>query len=97
MRRFLDVLILFLVDARFPRWETTNLMISYSTPLELIEQLKGKIAQYIDDNSREWSGFALNIDKMEYQNAIHLVVAIERKHTPSLFELRLTFVRRRSR
>ena len=60
-------------------WETTNLMISYSTPLELIEQLKGKIAQYIDDNSREWSGFALNIDKMEYQNAIHLVVAIEHR------------------
>lgn len=62
------------------RWETTNLMVAYSTPLELIEQLKVKIATYIDENSREWSAFALNIDKMEYQNAIHLIVAIERKY-----------------
>ncbi|KAH6914178.1 Mechanosensitive ion channel-domain-containing protein [Coprinopsis sp. MPI-PUGE-AT-0042] len=60
-------------------WETTNLMVAYSTPLELIEQLKGKIATYIDENNREWSGFALNIDKMEYQNAIHLIVAIEHR------------------
>ncbi|TFK25518.1 hypothetical protein FA15DRAFT_686963 [Coprinopsis marcescibilis] len=60
-------------------WETTNLMVSYSTPIETIEQLRVKIGTYIDSNSREWSGFALNIDKMEYQNAIHLIVAIEHR------------------
>jgi hypothetical protein len=54
-------------------------MVAYSTPLELIEQLRVKIGTYIDENNREWSGYALNIDKMEYQNAIHLIVAIERK------------------
>lgn len=39
-------------------------MISYTTPLEIIEQLKTKIGEYVSANSREWSGFALNIEKM---------------------------------
>ena len=52
--------------------------VSYSTPLEVIEQLKSRINDYVAANSREWSGCAVNIDKMEYQNAIHLVVAMER-------------------
>ncbi|KAL0953430.1 hypothetical protein HGRIS_004666 [Hohenbuehelia grisea] len=60
-------------------WETTPLMVSYNTPLEVIEQLRSKIATYVQTNNREWSAFALNIDKMEYQNAIHLVVAMEHK------------------
>lgn len=60
------------------RLETTTLMISYMTPIEVIEQLRTKIDSYISANSREWSSFELNIDKMEYQNAIHLIVAIER-------------------
>jgi len=53
-------------------------MISYNTSIEVIEQLRMKIGSYITANNREWSGFGLNIDKMEYQNAIHLIVAIER-------------------
>jgi len=53
-------------------------MISYDTPIEVIEQLRMKIGSYITANNREWSSFGLNIDKMEYQNAIHLIVAIER-------------------
>ena len=57
-------------------------MVSYNTPIELIEQLKIKIGAYISTNSREWSGFALNIDKMEFQNALHLIVAIEREFYP---------------
>ena len=52
---------------------------SYNTSIEVIEQLRLKISAYITANSREWSGFALNIDKMEFQNALHLIVAIERK------------------
>ena len=60
------------------RFETTTLMISYDTPIEVIEQLRMKIGSYITANNREWSSFGLNIDKMEYQNAIHLIVAIER-------------------
>lgn len=47
--------------------------------MEIVEQLRSRINAYISANNREWSGCALNIDKMEYQNAIHLVVAIERK------------------
>lgn len=62
-------------------WETTTLMISYNTSIEAIEQLRVKIDSYINANNREWSGFALNIDKMEYQNALHLIVAIE--HRPN--------------
>jgi len=54
------------------------LTISYKTPLEIVEQLKIRINAYVAANSRDWSGCALNIDKMEYQNAIHLIVAMER-------------------
>lgn len=54
-------------------------MIAYNTPLELVEQLKSRIQAYITANNREWSGCAVNIDKMDFQNAIHLTVAVERK------------------
>jgi len=67
----------------FSRWETTNLVVSYDTSMEVIERFKAKIATYMNNNSREWSNFALWIDKMEYQNAIHLVVAIERESSMS--------------
>jgi small-conductance mechanosensitive channel len=60
-------------------WETTNLMISYDTPLEVVEQLRQRVKQYVANNSREWSAAEINIDKMEYQNAIHLIVAMERE------------------
>ncbi|KAG1840078.1 Mechanosensitive ion channel-domain-containing protein [Suillus subalutaceus] len=60
-------------------WESTTLMIAYNTPLELVEQLKARIQTYITANNREWSGSAVNIDKMEFQNAIHLTVAVERE------------------
>jgi len=56
------------------------LTVAYDTSLELIEQLRGKIMAYVSANSREWSNCALNIDKMEFQNAIHLIVAMERKY-----------------
>ena len=60
------------------RWESTTLTVGYDTSMEAIENLKIKINTYVNTNSREWSGFTLNIDKMEYQNAISLVVSIER-------------------
>ena len=53
-------------------------MVSYNTPMETIDQLRSRINTYVNANNREWSGFGLNIDKMEYQNAIHLIVAMER-------------------
>ncbi|KAG6903175.1 hypothetical protein C0995_002718 [Termitomyces sp. Mi166 len=62
-------------------WESTKLTISYNTPLETIEQIKTRINAYVTANNREWSGCGLNIDKMEYQNAITLVVAME--HRPN--------------
>jgi hypothetical protein len=61
------------------RWESTNIMVSYNTPMEVIEQLRSKIASYVAQNSRDWRDAALQIDKMEYQNAIHLIVAMERR------------------
>ena len=48
--------------------------------MEVIEQLKSKIIHYINSNNREWSDCALNIDKMEFQNSITLIVAIERRY-----------------
>jgi hypothetical protein len=62
------------------RWETTTLTVAYDTSMEVIESLKSKINAYISTNGREWSGFTLNIDKMEYQNAISLIVAMERTY-----------------
>ncbi|EPQ54807.1 hypothetical protein GLOTRDRAFT_111417 [Gloeophyllum trabeum ATCC 11539] len=62
-------------------WETTNLMISYNTPLELIEQLRQRINNYVSQHNREWSGCGVHIDKMEFQNAIHLIIAME--HRPN--------------
>ncbi|KAH9485263.1 Mechanosensitive ion channel protein Msy1 [Psilocybe cubensis] len=62
-------------------WETTQLMVSYDTPMEAIEQLRLKIIAYMNANSREWSDCALNIDKMQYQNAIYLNVSME--HRPN--------------
>ena len=61
------------------RWESTTIMISYSTPLEIIEQLKQRIQTYVANNSREWSNSGVNIDKMEYQTAIHVMIGVERK------------------
>ncbi|KAK7030742.1 calcium channel [Favolaschia claudopus] len=60
-------------------WETTKLMVSYNTPLEVLEELRARISAYVTANNREWSNSGLNIDKMEYQNAIHLVVAMEHR------------------
>ncbi|KAF7309662.1 hypothetical protein MIND_00337300 [Mycena indigotica] len=60
-------------------WETTNLMVAYTTPLEVLEELRARITAYVAANNREWSNSALNIDKMDYQNAIHLIVAMEHR------------------
>ncbi|KAF9016193.1 hypothetical protein BDZ89DRAFT_933594, partial [Hymenopellis radicata] len=37
-------------------WETTTLVVSYNTPMEDIEVLKGRIKAYVAENSRDWSG-----------------------------------------
>ncbi|KAG6336681.1 hypothetical protein ID866_2388 [Astraeus odoratus] len=60
-------------------WESTTIMVSYGTSLELVEQLKQRIQSYVTGNSREWSNYSVNIDKMEYQNAIHLTIGVEHR------------------
>ncbi|OCH93689.1 hypothetical protein OBBRIDRAFT_790044 [Obba rivulosa] len=62
-------------------WESTNLMIAFDTPLEIIENLRQRLCDYVQQNSREWSQVSVHIDKMEYQNAIHLLVSME--HRPN--------------
>lgn len=62
------------------RWETTNLTISYDTPLSIVEQLRSRISQYISENNREWNNSAVWIDKMEFQNAIYLIIGLEREY-----------------
>ena len=65
------------------RWEYTDLTVSYDTPLEILEQLRRKLEDYINDdkNRREWSNVNVNIDKMEFQNAICLKIGME--HRPN--------------
>ncbi|KAG8741314.1 hypothetical protein FRC10_003018 [Ceratobasidium sp. 414] len=61
-------------------WETTDLQVGYDTPLEVLEKLRQRLKKYVAANSREWGGGCeINIDKMEYQNAIHLIVAMEHR------------------
>ncbi|GJE91086.1 mechanosensitive ion channel-domain-containing protein [Phanerochaete sordida] len=64
-------------------WEYTDLMVAYDTPLEILEQLRKKLDEYINDdkNRREWSNINVNIEKMEFQNAIHLKIGME--HRPN--------------
>ena len=62
-------------------WESTTLTVAYDTPLEQIEQLRIRLQGYVAANNREWSNVSVNIDKMEYQNAIHLTIAME--HRPN--------------
>jgi len=64
------------------RWESTSLIISYDTPLEVLDQLKSRLGEYITANHRDWSGFGFNIDKMEYQNAIYINIGMERALLP---------------
>ncbi|KAG9091833.1 hypothetical protein FS749_016196 [Ceratobasidium sp. UAMH 11750] len=61
-------------------WETTDLQVGYDTPLEVLEKLRQRLKKYVAANSREWGGGCeINIDKMEFQNAIHLIVAMEHR------------------
>jgi len=60
-------------------WESTTITVSYNTSLEIVEQLKQRIQAYVTANNREWSGCGVNIDKMEYQNAIGLTIAMEHR------------------
>ncbi|EJD08533.1 uncharacterized protein FOMMEDRAFT_74431 [Fomitiporia mediterranea MF3/22] len=62
-------------------WESTNIQIGYDTPLEVVETLQQKLKAYVAQNNREWSNVAVNIDKMEYQNALTLIIAME--HRPN--------------
>ncbi|KAI0028347.1 Mechanosensitive ion channel-domain-containing protein [Vararia minispora EC-137] len=62
-------------------WETTELQVGYDTPLQVVEQLRQRIVAYVQENSREWSNCNMNIDKMEYQNCIHIIVGVE--HRPN--------------
>ncbi|KAL5536761.1 hypothetical protein ACEPAF_584 [Sanghuangporus sanghuang] len=62
-------------------WETTNLQVGYDTALELIEALQSRLKAYVSQNNREWSNVNVNINKMEYQNAMTLVIAME--HRPN--------------
>jgi len=55
-------------------------MISYDTPLSIVEQLRSRISNYISENNREWNNSAVWIDKMEFQNVIHLIIAMEREY-----------------
>lgn len=61
------------------RWESTDIQVAYDTPLEVIEMLHSRLKAYVSQNNREWSNVLVNIDKMEYQNALTLIIAMERK------------------
>ena len=71
------------------RWETANLAIAYDTSLSVVEQLRSRISEYIVGNSREWNNSAIWIDKVEFQNVIHLSIALEREWERSLPRSRL--------
>jgi hypothetical protein len=52
--------------------------VGYDTPLNQIETFRQRLKTYVTDNNREWSNVDVHIDKIPYQNEIHLIVAMER-------------------
>jgi hypothetical protein len=49
--------------------------------MELIETLRQRLQLYVQQNNRDWSNVAVNIDSMQYQNCITLIIAME--HRPN--------------
>ncbi|WAQ86379.1 hypothetical protein PtA15_7A105 [Puccinia triticina] len=63
-----------------PMWETTEVMVGFDTPLEVLHEFRAKLRQYVIDNPREWKGgLDVNIDFINNQNLIQLIVAMEHK------------------
>ncbi|PLW58185.1 hypothetical protein PCANC_00833 [Puccinia coronata f. sp. avenae] len=61
-------------------WETTQVMVGFDTPLEIIHEFRTRLRQYVTDNPREWKGgLDVNIDFIQNQNLIQLLVAMEHK------------------
>ncbi|KAF8527279.1 Mechanosensitive ion channel-domain-containing protein [Gautieria morchelliformis] len=60
-------------------WESTVLNIGYDTPLETVERLRIRLKAYVQANNREWLDCTVNVDKMEFQNAIFLTIGMQHK------------------
>ncbi|EGG12294.1 uncharacterized protein MELLADRAFT_115107 [Melampsora larici-populina 98AG31] len=61
-------------------WETTNIMVGFETPLDVLHEFRTRMRQYVNDNPREWKGgLDVNIDYMQNQNLIQLIIAMEHK------------------
>ncbi|KAG0147088.1 hypothetical protein CROQUDRAFT_43461 [Cronartium quercuum f. sp. fusiforme G11] len=61
-------------------WETTNIMVGFDTPLDVLQEFRSRLRQYVNDNPREWKGgLDVNIDYMKNQNLIQLIIAMEHK------------------
>ncbi|PLW58181.1 hypothetical protein PCANC_00836 [Puccinia coronata f. sp. avenae] len=61
-------------------WETTEVMVGFETPLEIIHEFRARLRQYVIDNPREWKGgLDVNIDFMQNQNLIQLIIVMEHK------------------
>ena len=61
------------------RWETANLAIACGTSLSFVERLRSRIGRCMVENSRERNNSGVWIEKMDFQNAIHLTIAPERE------------------
>lgn len=49
-------------------WETTNIQVSIDTPLEVMSELRSKMRQYVNENSREWGGgLEMNVNAISNQ------------------------------
>ncbi|WAQ86378.1 hypothetical protein PtA15_7A104 [Puccinia triticina] len=61
-------------------WETTEVMVGFDTPLEVLHEFRARLRQYVIDNPREWKGgLDVNIDFINNQNLIQLIIAMEHK------------------
>ncbi|EHS63598.1 uncharacterized protein PGTG_20692 [Puccinia graminis f. sp. tritici CRL 75-36-700-3] len=63
-----------------PMWETTEVMVGFDTPLEVLHEFRARLRQYVMDNPREWKGgLDVNIEFINNQNLIQLIIAMEHK------------------
>ncbi|PWN42555.1 hypothetical protein IE81DRAFT_323312 [Ceraceosorus guamensis] len=61
-------------------WEVTFIQVGFDTLIQLIDEFRAKMRQFVKENDREWGGgLEVNYDQISNQNSVQLVIAMEHK------------------
>ena len=57
-----------------------KIQVGIDTPLEVMSDLRAKMRQYVQDESRQWAGgLDMNVNTITNQNYIEIIVALQHK------------------